>query len=111
MAELWELKMAEINWNMTAEEKAACEDRGSIMELTTVGEILSMSLVTCALGLYAYFWHSSLGPVLTIIFALLGFLGVEFFLMAIYKWERDKYWRAIDVLKALDLRHSPGRAA
>ncbi|MDB5238404.1 MAG: hypothetical protein JWM46_674 [Candidatus Kaiserbacteria bacterium] len=100
--ECWELKVSD---SATAQEKAEHEDAGSTMELPVSG-LWVMCLGFAAFGLLGYYLASGGYGVASML--MLFWAGVpSFAIMAIYKQDRDRFNRALDVIRSLDLRREP----
>lgn len=105
LSETWERQLSP---SATAEEKAEHEDAGSTSMLP-VSALWFMSAafgVLFCIGLYIL-WSgekSGVAGFFAFIGMLFGIGMVEFAGMAIWKWDRDQFNRALDKINALDLR-------
>jgi hypothetical protein len=103
--------MKKVSKNATAQEKADQADGNSIM-LLPVSVLLILSGVSglifygsaCILMAGNHHWALE---VLASFGISCGLVTVELAIMAIYKWQRDHFWRALDAINALDLRRAP----
>lgn len=101
LLEMWEKKLSP---HATAEERAEHADAGTTMEMP-VWMLWYMSVVS---GLLAWAgWHFGTSDNLWGLLIIFALASVEFAGMAIWKWERDGFWRALDMINALDLRRPP----
>ena len=108
LSETWERQLSP---TATAEEKAEHEDAGSTL-MMPVPLLWYMSAVfglLFGLGVYILSTGERSGAAGFFVFiGLFSSIGmVEFAGMAIWKWNRDGFWRALDVINSLDLRRLP----
>jgi hypothetical protein len=87
----------------TAEDKADHADAGSTLMLP-VPALWWLAIVFGVLTWigWEYRMDSAWGVLM-----IFGMGAVEFAGMALYKWDRDRFWRALDTINALDLRRPP----
>lgn len=107
-SETWECQLSP---NATAKEKAEHADAGSnlMMPVSVLWFLSAVSGILFCIGLHILQGKERSG--MAEFFALIGMFSgismVEFAGMAIWKWDRDQFWRALDVINSLDLRHPP----
>jgi hypothetical protein len=101
LSELWERQLSP---NATAQEKADHEDAGSTM-LLPVSALWFVAIMFGLLGWVGFHFGSPSNPLAGML--MLFWLGApSFAAMAIWKQDRDRFNRALDVINALDLRRT-----
>lgn len=100
LSETWERQLAP---DATAEEKAEHEDAGSTMMLPTS----ALWFLTVVFGVLAWIGWEFRNDSAWGLLMIFGLGAVEFAGMAMWKWDRDRFNRALDVINALDLRRPP----